>query len=50
LNNAYANYERTQHEEQYDLVKVYKNFIFCYKNKACLNAVQRTCFSSKTWK
>jgi hypothetical protein len=41
LNNAYANYERTQHEEQYALVKVYKNFIFRYKNTACSNGRQR---------
>ena len=41
LNNAYANYERTQHEEQYALVKVYKNFIIRYKNTACSNGRQR---------
>jgi len=44
LNNAYANYERTQHEEQYALVKVYKNFIFRYKNTACSNGRQRNAF------
>jgi len=27
LNNAYANYERTNDEEQYALVKPYKNFM-----------------------
>jgi len=27
LNNAYANYERTNDEEQYALVKAYKNFM-----------------------
>ena len=41
MNNAYANYERTQHEEQYALVKVYKNFIIRYKNTACSNGRQR---------
>jgi hypothetical protein len=44
LNNAYANYERTQHEEQYALVKVYKNFIIRYKNTACSNGRQRNAF------
>ncbi|MFW8406427.1 hypothetical protein ACOIDM_29290, partial [Klebsiella pneumoniae] len=44
MNNAYANYERTQHEEQYALVKVYKNFIFRYKNTACSNGRQRNAF------
>lgn len=27
LSNAYANYERTNDEEQYALLKPYKNFI-----------------------